>query len=410
MIKASPALLSRISLRESSKQFSYPKRNCVYEALSAEVNTKEGLNIHCLLFDELHAQKTWDLWNTLRYGFISRRQPMLWWITTAGIGADPTTLCNAQWNYAKSIQESLSVDTTFLPCIYEASEDTDDWESPSVWESVNPSWGVTMNANDFASDVAEVKDSPINEGSFKRYRLNMRTKQATRWIPMKKWYACGKEFKAKDCLGWPCIIGLDLATTTDLAAGVCVFKRGNKYRCIPHFWAPEECLKTRERDNRTRLGHWAKLGYITLTPGDVIDYDVIRSHLNKWGDTFATRDLVIDDWNATSISTDLQADGFNVLRSRMGFASISAPTKEFEKIIRGGLLEHNNNPVMDWMISNIAAEQNAAGDIKPSKVKSSEKIDGPVAMILGLSKLIQVEPKKISIYKSRGLASTGDKA
>lgn len=410
MIEASPALLRRLEVKRSNKTFSYPKYNSWYKALSAEVATKEGLNIHCLLFDELHAQKTWDLWNALRYGGISRRQPMLWWITTAGVGADPTTLCNAQWNYAKSIQEGTAIDVSFLPCIYEAMEDTDDWQDPAVWAKTNPSFGVTMSEADFKQDVEEVKGNPVNEGTFKRYRLNMRTKQATKWIPMNKWYACGaKPFTARDCVGWKCTIALDLATTTDLAAAVAVFRLGNRYRIIPHFWVPEESMAVRERENRTKLKHWVAAGYITATDGDVIDYQVIRNHVNDWASRFKCKDVVIDDWNATSIAQDLEDDGLTVHYLRMGFASIGPATKEFDKLVRGGLLEHANNPVMDWMISNIAVEQDANGNIRPDKKRSAEKIDGPVAAILGLAHIINVAAPKKSVYKQRGIQSVGYK-
>lgn len=400
MVEASPALASWIEVVRSSKRMRFAKTNSIYKALSADVPTKEGLNIHCLLFDELHAQKTWDLWNTLRYGGAARRQPLLIWISTAG--ADKNSLCAAQWKYALDIQESRAVDIRFLPFIAAADPD-DDWTQPETWKKANPSYGITIKQEDMQADCTEAQNRPVEENNFKRYRLNLWTSQITRWISMARWDACRDEYTEADLRGQVCRVGLDLASTSDLAAMVCLFKQGSGYRILPYFWLPRNRLRTREQENLTRLDQWAHDGFIKLTEGDVIDYDVIRADINAL--PFDVQEIAIDPWNATQIATDLIGDGFAVQYVRTGFISISAATKEYEKLVLAGQMRHPDNPVYNWMMNNVAVETDASGNLKPSKRRSSEKIDGVVATILALARSISAVTKKPSKYdKGEGLA------
>lgn len=402
MVRASDALIARLHVKETTKEVKYPKQNAWYQALSADVPTKDGLNIHALLFDELHTQPSDKLWNTLRYGGASRRQPVIFWITTAGV--DRMSLCYRQWQYALSVREGRAVDVSFLPVIYAADERLD-WTGEEAFRQANPSYGETISRRDYEEAAAEAKNSAVEENNYRRYRLNQWVGQETRWLQMVKWDACAGRFTQDNQKRQPCVFGLDLSTTTDLTAGVAWFKEGLKHRLIPYFWLPEAALRTRERENRTRLDHWARQGLIKLTPGDVIDYGIVRADINSLGDLFRIKEVAIDPWNATQIATDLQGDGFEVVYVRTGFLSISAATKEFEKLVLGGQLEHPAHPVLDWMVSNVGVETDASGNLKPSKRRSAEKIDGVVAAILALARIILTPPKKPSKYEKQGLES-----
>jgi phage terminase large subunit-like protein len=402
MVDASRALAKRIKVRRASKILRYPRKNSCYQALSADVPTKDGLNIHGLLFDELHTQQTRALWNTLRYGGASRRQPLIIWITTAGTDRD--SLGFEQWQQALAIQESRAVDISYHAVIYAAGEH-DDWKDEATWRKANPSYGLTIDERDFREACDEAKASPVNENNFRRYRLNQWCAQETRWIGLDKWGECARPYTAADLAGKPCYVGLDLSTTTDLTAAAFLFREEGAYKVLPYFWLPQTALRTRERTNRTRLDAWAREGHIKLTPGDVVDYGIVRDDLRKLAEQFKVKQFCIDPWNATQIATDLAGDGFKVEYVRTGFASISAATKEFEKLVLGGLIAHNSHPVLTWMIGNIAVEQDASGNIKPTKKKSSEKIDGVVAAILALAVIIKALPKKSSRYEKGGLDS-----
>jgi phage terminase large subunit-like protein len=402
MVEASDGLSKFIRLRRATKSMEFTLQHSRYEALSAEVNTKEGFNAHAVLFDELHAQPTPDLWNVLRFAGAARRQPLLIWITTAGV--DRESICFLQWKIAKDIQESRAVDISFLPLIYEAGEKDDPW-SEETWKKVNPSYGITISRRDMKEAAEEARANPALENTFRRYRLNQWTRQESRWIAVEKWDACRAIYSERDLRKQKCWTGLDLATTTDLNAFILLFKPGPKYRVLPYFWCPEAALRGRERTNRTRLDHWAQKGLIKLTRGNCVDYAVIRKDINDLADDFRLREIALDPWNATSLATDLQADGFRVEYVRQGFQSIGSATKEFEKLVLGGLLEHPGNDVLDWMFGNVAIEQDAAANIKPSKKKSSEKIDGISALITALARAIKQQQPKKSVYENRGIQS-----
>lgn len=400
MVEASDALRRVMRVKRSSKTMWHRASQSTFEALSADVPTKEGFNIHGLLFDELHAQRTWDLWNTLKYGGASRRQPMLWWISTAGV-VDLTSLWHTEWQRAKAIQDSRVVDISYLGVVYEADQSDDPYDE-AVWAKVNPSYGVTISRRGMEEAATEARVSGLHENTFKRYRLNMPTKQTARWLPMDKWDLCATTWDDEELRGAKCYLGLDLASTSDLAAAVLLFRHGLKWRLLPKFWVPREALRTRELDNRTRLDHWVDEGWIQVTEGDVIDYQVIRRAVNDLADLYDVREVAIDPWNATQIAVDLTGDGHRVEYVRTGFASISAASKEFEKLVRGQQLEHPANPVLDWMVGNVAAEEDASGNIKPSKRRSGEKIDGVVASVIALARAIR-DATKSSKYEAKGL-------
>ena len=391
MVEKSTALSARLRIRKATKRIMYPAGQAIYRVLSSISNTKEGYNTHCLLFDELHAQKNRDLWNVFRYSGASRRQPLFFWISTAGVDKD--NIGYEQWEYARKIQNSQIIDTDYLPYIQEPDE-KDDWKQEATWKKVNPSYAITINARDFQTECTQAQENPAEENIFKRYRLNIWTAQTTRWISIDKWEACARQYSQADLKGEKCWLGLDLATTTDICAAVALFKVDTKFRVLPYFWIPREALTKRARSNKTRLEKWVAEGRIKVTDGDVQDYGVIRADINALADVTPVREVDVDPWNATSLATDLQGDGFKVEYVRTGFLSISAATKEFEKLVLSQGIEHPNCPVLNWMFGNLAIEHDASGNIKPNKKKSTEKIDGMVALISALARAIKTLTKK----------------
>lgn len=402
MVEASDALSKRLKVRRAGKVIRYPAQHGKYEALSADAYRQEGYNTHGLLFDELHSQQTHDLWNVLRYSGAARRQPLIFWISTAGV--DRESICYLQWSAARDVQDGRAVDISLLPVIFETPDSADPW-AEETWAKANPSYGSTISKRDMEEAATEAKANPAMENNFRRYRLNQWTRQESRWISSEKWDQCKVLFSQREQKRQKCWMGLDLATTTDLVAAVALFREGLKFRVLPYFWAPGAALQTRERSNRQRIDAWVRQGFIKLTPGNVVDYSVIRADLNRLGDIFNIREIAIDPWNATQIAVELQGDGFHVEYVRQGFYSISAATKELEKLILGGLIEHPGNPVLDWMFGNVAVEQDASGNLKPSKRHSAEKIDGVVALISALARAIKQLPKKRSVYEDRGIVT-----
>jgi len=381
MVEASSLLSRHLKVIRSTKRIVYHRTRSVYRALSADVPAKEGLNAHAVLLDELHAQKSRELWDTLRYAGASRTQPLFLSITTAGF--DRHSICWEQHEYAQKVLDETIEDLAFFAYIAAAPEEAD-WTDPAVWERANPSFGITISAEQFAEDCREAQETPARENSFRRYRLNQWTEQDVRWLSMKKWDACRAD--AVDLHKQTCFAGLDLSSTTDVSALVLVFPQEDRYRVVPFFCVPEEGARQRERKDRVPYLQWIRDGYIEATPGEVVDYDRIRAKIKELGQQYHIREIAIDRWNATQLATQLDGDGFNMVAFGQGYASMSAPTKKLEELILSQRLVHDGHPVLRWMASNVSIETDAADNWKPSKKKSPERIDGIVALIMGIDR------------------------
>src|ERR1035437_1185353 len=401
MVKASP-LKHHLMVIDSRKQIAYPKTHSIYKALSAEVATKEGLNASAILFDELHAQPNRELWDTLRFATRARQQPLAISITTAGY--DRHSICWEQHQYAKGVIEGTIIDPDFLAVIY-AADEKDDWKLPATWRKANPSLGVTVQEETLAADCREAIESPAKENSFRRYTLNQWTEQNTRWLALDKWDACTGKMDREDLLGMRCFAGLDMASTTDLAAFVLDFPIGEgRWATLPWFWSPAETAHKRSLKDKVPYETWIKQGFMEVTEGNIVDYDVIRRRIGEIGKQYNIAEIAVDRWNSTQLQTQLFGDGFTVVPFGQGFASMSAPTKELEKLVLGARLVHFGNPVLRWMASNVSIKQDAAGNMKPDKEVSTEKIDGIVAMVMGLGRGI-LAPGGGSVYDTRGLVT-----
>lgn len=396
MVESSPHLSSRLTVVRSTKRIVDHRSRSLYRALSADVPAKEGLNAHAVLIDELHAQKTRDLWDTLRYAGASRQQPLHLSITTAGF--DRHSICWEQHDYALKVLDGTVQDAAFFAYIAGAA-DEDDWTDPQIWRKANPSFGITVDAEQFAEDCREARESPAKENSFRRYRLNQWTEQEVRWLSLEKWDACGGSVGHLE--GRECFAGLDLSSTTDISALVLVFPEDDRYDVLPFFWVPEEGARKRERRDRVPYLDWIRGGFMEATPGEVVDYDRIRRRINELHASHQIRQIAIDRWNATQLATQLAGDGFEMIAFGQGYASMSAPTKKLEEVVLSKRLRHGGHPVLRWMAGNVSIEQDAADNWKPSKKRSRERIDGIVALVMGLD-LASRDYEPESIYATPG--------
>jgi phage terminase large subunit-like protein len=303
--------------------------------------------------------------------------------------------------YASKVRDGIVPDQRFLPVIYEAALD-DDWTDERVWNRANPNIDVSVSRDFLRQECRKAQESIPLENRFKRLHLNIITEQETRFLEMEKWRACAADIPVDELEGEVCYAGLDMSTTTDVTAFVLLFpKQGNAV--LPFFWVPSEKADRREKKERVNYVTWAREGAMELTEGTVVDYDVVRARIGELGKRFNIREIAIDRWNSTQIQTQLMGDGFTVCKFGQGFGSMTAPTKELEKLVLAGEIRHGSNPVLDWMISNVAVEMNPAGDLKPTKAKSGDKIDGVVALIMALGrKIVQDEPRD-SVYLTQGV-------
>jgi phage terminase large subunit-like protein len=369
-----------------------------YQVLSADAPGKHGLNGSGIIFDELHAQPNRDLYDVLKTSTGARRQPVQLNLTTAGY--DKESICYEVYQYAKKVAAGVVQDPSFLAVIYEADE-TDDWESVDTWHKANPNLEESVKLDYLLQEYNRAKEIPAYQNTFRRLHLNQWTEQATRWLDVATWDACAAEIDLAALEGQPCYGGLDLASTTDLAA-LALFFPTVENTVLLRFWIPEDSAKIRTRRDRIRYDEWVRQGWIEATPGNVIDYDVIRQRINELGKVYRIRELGIDPWNAQAIETQLTGDGFILVPIRQGFASMTAPTKHLEKLLLERNIRHDGNPVLRWNASNVSVKSDPAGNLKPDKATSTEKIDGIVALIIALARAI-VQKRHSSVYAERGL-------
>jgi phage terminase large subunit-like protein len=293
-------------------------------------------------------------------------------------------------------------DVGFLPVIYEALRE-DDWTSPEVWKKANPCLGTSISTAYLEQECRKAMELPDYENTFKRLHLNIRTEQDVRWMPLKVWDACNGAVDEAALRGESCFAALDLSSTRDITALVLLFEVGGRFKVIPYFWLPADRAAERERNDRVPYLRWAREKLMELTPGNVVDYEFIRAKVNWLAEIYQIKEIAIDPWNAQHLATELSNDGFQMVQFRQGFASMSAPSKELEKIVLAREIDHGGHPILRWMASNVCVEQDAAGNIKPSKKKSAEKIDGIVALVMALGRAIVQEMTKGSVYEGRGI-------
>jgi phage terminase large subunit-like protein len=402
MILNNPELAAGTKIYATFKSIEYPN-GAVYKALSADADTKHGFNTHFVVVDELHAQKNRDLVDVLVTSTGSRRQPMVWYITTSDF--DRNSICNEKYDYACKVRDGVIEDPYFLPVIYEASPD-DDWTDAKVWRKANPNLGVSISEDYLSRECQRAKEIPSYENTFKRLHLNIRTRTDRKWLDLDKWIACNGEVDEKMLEGRPCYSGLDLSSKVDITAHVIVFPPhgdDNLWRVLPRFWIPADSARQRERRDRVPYETWARQGFIHTTPGNVVDYDFIKASVLEDGTRFGIKEIAYDPWAATQIALQLQAEGATVIEFGQGYKSMSEPSKELEKLVQSETLAHGAHPVLKWMASNTTVESDAAGNIKPSKGRSTEKIDGIVSLVMAIGRAICNPDEGPSVYESRGI-------
>ena len=403
MVEASPVLQKACEVYR--KAITVPRWAATYKALSADVPTKHGLNAHGIVFDELHAQTTRDLWDVLTTSTGARDQPLTVAITTAGY--DRNSICWEQHEYARQVAEGVIDDPTFYGVIFGADE-KDDWMDPKTWRKANPSLGDTVQEEYYAAECARARQVPAYQNTFRRLLLNQWTAQESRWLDLTAWDETAGIVDEAALAGRECYAGLDLASTTDIAALVLVFPPADPagdYQVACRFWIPAENMRERERRDRVPYSAWSRDGFVKATPGNVIDYGAIEAEITDLGKRFDVREIAFDRWGAAQISQNLTAAGFTMVPFGQGFASMSAPTKELLKLVLSKRMRHGGNPVLRWMADNLTVRQDPAGNVKPDKGKSRQKIDGMVALVMGLDRAIRHAAPEQSVYETRGVLS-----
>ena len=404
MINQCPALKKRCKILASQKRIVYLPLKSFYQVLSAESYTKHGLNVHGVIFDELHAQPNRALYDVMLTGSgDARKQPLYFLITTAG--TDRNSICYEVHNKAKDIMKGKRHDPTFYPVIY-GIEDEDDWTDEKNWYKANPSLDITVDIDKIRAAFNNAKENPAEENLFRQLRLNQWVKQSIRWMPMDKWSLCSYPVDKERLKGRICYGGLDLSSTTDITAFVLVFPpedEDGKYEILPFFWLPEETLELRVRRDHVPYDTWKAKGLIMTTEGNVVHYGFIEKFIEELGTQYNIKEIAYNRWGAVQMVQNLEGMGFTIVPFGQGYKDMSPPTKELMKLVLEKRIAHGGNEVLEWMVDNIFIKTDPAGNIKPDKEKSTEKIDGAIAMIMALDRAIRNNGQQESVYNDRGI-------
>ena len=403
MVKQSPALSKRIKIIPSVKRMVYQPTGSIYQVLSSEVATKHGLNVSACIFDELHTQPTRALYDVMTQGSgDARKQPLWFFLTTAG--TDRNSICWEVHQKALDIIEGRKADPRFYPVLF-GLPDNADWQSEENWYKANPSLDQTISIEKVRDAYRKALETPADENMFRQLRLNQWVKQSVRWMSMDKWDECGGNIDLTMLEGRRCYGGLDLSSTSDLTTLVLVFPPRDEdeaYVILPFFWLPEETLPLRVRRDHVMYDVWERRKYLTTTEGNVVHYGYIEKTINELAERYDIREIAYDRWNASMMVQNLQDDGFTMVPFGQGFKDMSPPTKELMRLVLEHKINHGGHPILRWNMDNAYVRTDPAGNIKLDKEKSTEKVDGAVALVMALDRAMK-NLNGGSIYDTRDM-------
>lgn len=402
MVKKSPALKKRIQVHRDNLFIADTATK--FEPLGRDSDKMDGLNVHGGLCDELHAHPDSGTWDVLESGTNAREQPLMLGTTTAGF--DPASFAYSLRDYGIKILENILSDDAFFPVIF-TLDAGDAWDSEENWRKSNPNLGVSVKLESLRDAAKKARSMPTALRNFKTKHLNLWLNAAQNWLDIEKWRLCGGQAIDEEKLrGRICFGGLDLSNSTDLAALAWFFPPipgENFYTILMRFWAPEATILQNGKADRAPYESWRDEGYLSEIPGEINDFEFIFEKIRADATKFSVQSVAYDRWGAQSVYLALEKEKIEMVQMGQGFASMSAPMKEFEKLTLSRRLQHGNNPILTWNASNVVALEDPAGNIKPDKAKSRQKIDGIVAAIMALDGAMRGIKKRESVYKTRGI-------
>ena len=389
MVRQSPPLRRRLQVQ--THRILVAQGYGKFEPLSADAKSLDGLNPHAALIDELHAHPTSEIWDVLKSALGARLQPLIWAITTAGFNKNG--ICYEIRNYAQQVLSGAHVDDAFFAAIYAIDEDDDPFDE-RVWIKANPNLGVSVSADYLREQARQAKVMPRAKTNFLTKHLNVWVTGESLWCNVERWLDCGLAYTFEQLTEGAVEVygGLDLASVSDIASfGLVVVYADGTWRTWHRHYLPEETVTARIQKSAVPYDEWERAGWLTLTPGNSCDYNWIKSDMLAICEALPVKRIHFDRWNSTQLVNDLLEVGVPMVGFGQGYVSMNAPMKELERRFLSGQIQHPNDPVLNWAMGNVVAEQDPAGNVKPAKNKSTEKIDPAVALIMAVGGAMQTE-------------------
>lgn len=389
-----PEFTERCHIQEFHKTITDTVTGSVYKAMTADGRKAHGLSPSFMVYDELAQSANRELYDNLTTGTGARKEPLMVVISTQS--ADPNHIMSELVDYALKIQDgTLPEDPAFYGCVYAAPDDCDPWDE-KTWFECNPALDDFRSLEEMRIFAEQAKKIPAKESVFKNLYLNMRVDAAAKWISSADFEECVGPMP--DLSGRECYAGLDLSSTQDLSALSLCFvplEENEPFFTLHYAWCPLDAIKRRSKADRVPYTLWHKQEYIEATPGSVVDYGYILRRIEAIGKQYNLKAILFDRWGATKIIKDLEDMNLTVLEFGQGFASMSPPSKELEKLVLQRKIMFPDNPALKWCFSNVIVEVDAAGNVKPSKKRSKEKIDMVVSTIMALDGALRNQKKEI---------------
>ena len=395
MIKNNPKLGNFVNIFKNS--IVYDAEGSFYKAISRETSTKHGFNTSGFIYDELHGMRddgTENLWQVLETSTGSRKQPISIAITTAGY--DKQSACFKMYDYAKKVKNGTLIDEQFLPVIYEADEE-DDITDPKTWEKANPGLDVSLKRSYMKRESLKAISQPSMENIFRRLHLNLWTGSESRWLSDSDVVACDETISDEVLKGLPCYGGLDLASVRDLTSFVLIWRIGEKIICKHWTFLPLDKAEGRSGGlDGVNYMEWAD--YLEITPGNVTDYNFVKAKIIELGQDYNIQSIAFDRWNSSQLVLELVEENIKMSAFGMGYKSLSPPTKEIEAKVLTKDFIYFNDPVVRWQFGNVQLLIDSAGNCKPAKDRSTDKIDTIVALCMAVGEEMFSEAPIVSKY------------
>jgi phage terminase large subunit-like protein len=413
MARRSPGFREFFGVRlgaKTTRTLEVPQTASRFGPLSADAHTLDALNVSLAIVDELHAHKTRAVWDVLDTATGARLQPLLLVTTTAGV--DIGGICYEKTQYLQKVLEGALEDEMFFGVNY-TIDDGDDWRLPATWQKANPNYAVSVQPEDLARKANEAEHSPSAINNFLTKHLNVWVNAAASWMSMEAWRACEDRSLTLETLRTcPCCIGVDLAETKDIAAVMALFKmEADRYAALGRFYLPADTI---DRAPIAQYSGWVRAGHLISTEGNIADYHRIEEDIAAWCQMLNVQAVAFDRALAAQMQQSLQARlGTTpaVITVPQTVETMNPAMQTVERLVLSQHLVHPENPVLDWMMSNVVVVRNQKDEIFPRKAGGKDshyKIDGPVALFTAMSHMLRTEPPEPSIYLTRGVRVLGE--
>jgi len=394
MVRANAVLSKHLKILDSRKRIINRRNSGFYQVLSSESELQHGLSPSAIIFDELHAQPNDRLWNVLTSGTdYARSQQLVFVLTTAGI-YNKESIWWKQRSKAIQISQGTIKQDNYLPVLYIADPEKDDPKDEELWKRVNPSLNQIFTIDKIREDFESVQNDPVEYQNFLRFRLNIPIKSVIKFWPIDKWDKCAGPIDYESLKGEKCYGGLDLSQTIDLSAFALVFP-GDPPKIIIKLYCPEESIIKRSKTDKVHYDIWAEKGYITATPGEIVDLNWIERDILQAKKDYKLIELAYDRKFADHMAIKLLNEHDITMVEMPQLAKyFNEPMNDLLKeTIRGGVL-HEGNPALRWNLDNVVVQPRPDGSIQPDKSRSTEKIDGAVATYMAWGRMLANQEDK----------------